>query len=70
MANVTYVAGRGTADRGAAGVLRRFTATAEIGLAELRRELAEARHELRLRRGLRGLDIRRLQDLGLDRRAC
>lgn len=70
MANVTYVAGRGIPARGVAGSLRRAVTAVELGMADLRRELNESRRELRLRRSLRGFDRNRLQDLGLDRRAC
>lgn len=70
MANVTYVAGRNITGQGIAGLLRRFAAAIEIDIAGLRKELEAARHELCLRRALRGIDRRQLRDIGLDRGAC
>lgn len=50
--------------------LRRAAMVAEVFLADLEAQLAAARREYRLRRSLRGLDRRLLQDLGLDRGRC
>lgn len=70
MTNATFVAGWNVSGQGVAGVLRRVVAGFEMNFAGLRQELAEAKQELRLRRGLRALDRRQLRDIGLDRGAC
>ena len=70
MTNATFVAGRNEPGQGVTGVLGRVFAGFEMGFAGLRRDIAEARQELRLRRGLRAVDRRQLRDIGLDRSAC
>lgn len=70
MTNATFVAGQNVSGRGVAGVLNRVVAGFEMDFAGLRQDIAEAKHELRLRRGLRGVDRRQLRDIGLDRSAC
>lgn len=70
MTNATFVAGRNVSGQGVAGVLHRVVTGFERNFAGLRQEIAEAKQELRLRRGLRALDRRHRRDIGLDRGAC
>ena len=70
MANMTNVAVDRIPGRVAVGLLRRVAEAFEQAFAELGREIAIAREDLRWRRALQGFDQERLRDLGLDRDAC
>ena len=70
MANMTNVAVDRIPGRVAVGLLRRVAEAFEQAFAELGREIAIAREDLRWRRALHGFDRERLRDLGLDRDTC
>ena len=70
MANITHVAVDRIPGRMAVGLVRRIAEAFEQTIAELGREIAIAREDLRWRRALHSFDHERLRDLGLDRDAC
>ncbi len=70
MTNATFVAGRNVSGHGVAVFLHRVVAGFGMDFVALRQEIAEAKQDLRLRRGLRAVDRRQLRDIGLDRGAC
>ena len=70
MATVTYAAETVFAGRSAERALRRMIGDWRAFWTRLAEESAVARRDHRLRRLVRTMDRRQLQDIGLDRNRC
>jgi uncharacterized protein YjiS (DUF1127 family) len=70
MANLTYAAETVFPGRSMASAFRRMIGQWQAFRAHLAEESAVARRDHRLRRLVRRMDRRQLQDIGLDRNRC